>query len=137
MYFTVWIHETILMSVFFLIAVKTCIFCNAVFLFFWISWSIESCIINIHKIVSDCNYISWRCIHFCEWDHSICWLCNDFSKSCRLIISEILINLLIQNSKFAQDFWHFLSHKLSMNLIRNHTSQCSNFNWFISIQFIY
>ena len=104
MYFTVWVHETILMSIFFLIIIKTCIFCNAILLFFQINWSIESCTVDIHKIVNDHNYISWKCIHFCEWDYNICWLCSSSSKSCRLIISEVLIDLLTQDSKFAQDF---------------------------------
>ena len=137
MYFTVWVHEAILMLMFFLTAVKTCTLCDAVLLFFWISWNVELCTINIHKIVNDCNCIFWECIYFCRWNHNICWLCNDFLKLYRLIISEVLINLLTQDSKFVQDFWHFLNHKLSMNLIRDHMSQCDNLSWFISVQFIY
>ena len=93
-YFIIWIHETIFMPVFFLITIKTCIFCDAVLSFFWISWSIELCIVNIYKIMNNCNYISWEHIYFCEWNYNICWLCSDSLKSCKLIISEILINLL-------------------------------------------
>ena len=137
MYFIVWVHETIFMLMFFLTAVKTCTLCDVILLFFQISWSVESCFIDIHKIINDHNYISWKCIHFCRWNHNICWLHNDSSKSCKLIISEILINLLTQDNKFVQDFWHFLSHKLSTNLIRNCMLQCDNFSWFISVQFIY
>ena len=120
MYFIVWVHETILMLMFFLTAVKTCIFCDAILSFFQISWSIELCTIDIYKIMSDHNCIFWEHIHFCKWDHNIHWLCSDSSRSCKLIISEILINLLTQDSKFTQGFWHFLSHKLSTNLIRDH-----------------
>ena len=87
------ICETIFVQIFFLIAVKTFFSCDLIFLFIKFSRNVWLCLydINIHNVEmliwSSCSNSKQIYDRYDLWDDSL--------RLCRLIISEIFIDLLI------------------------------------------
>ena len=131
LYLTIRIHKTILIMIFFLITIKTFIFCETSFLFIWFSRSIL-CMnsINIHEIV--CKN---RQIQKCENNRLRISLSIWLSILLSLIETEIFINSLTQSSKFSKNWQHVFIYQLILNFIEYCSSQSSDFHVFVSVQF--
>ena len=101
-YLTVRICKAILMIMFFLIAIKTFIFCETSFLFIWFDRNVLCANdIDIHEIM--CRD---RQIQKCESDKLRISLSIWLLILWNLIEIKIFINLLTQNSKFDKNWWH-------------------------------
>ena len=130
-YLTVKICKTILMTMFFLITIKTFIFCEISFSFIWFDRDVLCTDdVDIHEIM--CKN---RQIQKCESSRSKISLSIWLLISWSLIETEIFINSLTQNSKLSKSWQHVSIYQLISDFVEYCFLQNNDLHIFISVQF--